>query len=199
MLVETERFHRYRDYFFFGVVGAVGVAGGVVAAGFAVAVGAGVAEGAAGGVVAAGAVVADGAVWTGVVVTVTPLAGVAVAVTPVAGAVVAGLSVLGVVAAVGAPLSAGGVAGGSSGVSGVVSVGTSSKTLLVPCFVLPMVRLNEVNIKTTAVTEVSLVRKFPAPELPKMVWLEPPNTALTSEPLPFWSSTTITRKIQEIT
>ena len=144
------------------------------------------ADGAVGGVVAAGAVAAGGAAGTGVVVTVTPLVG----------AVFAGFSVL-VVAAVGAPLS--GVTGGCSGVAGVVSAGTSSKTLLVPCFVLPMVKLNEVNMKTMAVAEVSLVRKLPAPELPKMVWLEPPNTALTSEPLPFWSSTTITKKMQALT
>lgn len=134
-------------------------------------------------------------------VTVTPLAGVVVAVTPVAGAVAVGFSVLVVVVTAGAPLSACGVAtGGCSGVAGVVvSAGTSSKTLLVPCFVLPIVKVNEVNMKTMAVAEVSLVRKLPAPELPKMVWLEPPKTALTSEPLPFCSSTTITRKIQAIT
>jgi hypothetical protein len=148
----------------------------------------GAAEGAAGGVVAAGAAVL-GAAGTGVVVTVTPLVG----------SVVAGFSVLVVVVAVGAPLSACGVAGGCSGVAGVASVGTLSKTLLVLCFVLPMVKLKEVNMKTMAVAEVSLVRKLPAPELPKMVWLEPPNTALTSEPLPFWSSTTMTKKMEAIT
>ena len=138
---------------------------------------------------AAGAVAAGGVVGAGVVVTVMPLAG----------AVVVGFSVVVVVVAVGAPLSACGVAGGCSGVTGVASVGTSSKTLLALCFVAPMVRLKEVNMKTMAVAEVSLVRKLPAPELPKMVWLEPPNTALTSEPLPFWSSTTITKKMQAST
>jgi hypothetical protein len=84
-------------------------------------------------------------------------------------------------------------------VAGVVSAGTSSKTLLVLCFVAPTVKPRDVNMKTMAVAEVSLVRKFPAPELPKIVWLEPPKTALTSEPLPFWSSTTMTKKIQTIT
>jgi len=167
------------SYFFSGVDGAIGAAGGVV--------GAGAADGTAGGVVVAGAASAGG-VGTGVVVTVTPLVG----------AVLAGFSVL-VVAAVGAPLSPCGMTGGCSGVTGVVSVGTSSKTLLVLCFVAPIVKLREVNMKTMAVAEVSLVRKFPAPELPKIVWLEPPNTALTSEPLPFWSSTTMTKKMQAIT
>jgi hypothetical protein len=65
-----------------------------------------------------------------------------------------------------------------------VAVGTSSKTLFVACLAVPKVKLKEVNMKTTAVAVVSLVRKFPAPELPKIVWLEPPNTALTSEPFP---------------
>ncbi len=45
-------------------------------------------------------------------------------------------------------------------------------------------------MKTIAMPVVSLVRKFPAPLLPKMVELEPPNTAPISAPLPVWSSTT---------
>lgn len=171
-------------YFFSLAVEVVGLAGVTAALG---AVGAGATDGAVGGVVVAGAAAAGGA-GTGVVVTVTALVG----------AVFAGFSVL-VVAAVGAPLSSCGMTGGCSGVAGVVSAGTSSKTLLVLCFVAPIVKLREVHMKTTAVAEVSLVRKFPAPELPKIVWLEPPNTALTSEPLPFWSSTTMTKKMQAIT
>jgi len=89
-------------------------------------------------------------------------------VTPLVGAAFSGVAEL-VVPAVGALLSPGGVAGSCSGVVGVVSAGTSSKTLLVPCFVLPIVKLKEVNMKTMAVAEVSLVRKLPAPELPKIV------------------------------
>jgi hypothetical protein len=136
--------------YFFSPAGA-GIAGVAAAAGAA---GVGAAEGSAGGVVATGASAA-GDVGTGVVATVTPLVG----------PVFAGVSVP-VVAAVGALLSPCGVAGGCSGVVGVVS---SSKILLVPCFVLPIVRLKEVNMKTMAVAEVSLVRKLPAPELPKIV------------------------------
>jgi hypothetical protein len=145
---------RFLLVYFFSPAGA-GLAGVAAAPG---AVGVGAAEGAAGGVGAAGAA-AVGDAGTGVVVTVTPLVG----------AVLSGFCGL-VVAAVGALLSpCGVVAGGCSGVIGVVSAGTSSKTLLVPCFVLPMVKLKEVNMKTMAVAEVSLVRKLPAPELPKMV------------------------------
>ena len=45
-------------------------------------------------------------------------------------------------------------------------------------------------IKTIAIPVVSRVRKFPAPLLPKMVELDPPNTAPMSAPLPVWRSTT---------
>jgi len=51
-------------------------------------------------------------------------------------------------------------------------------------------RANEVIIKTIAIPEVSRVRKLPAPLLPKIVALEPPNTAPISAPFPVWSKTT---------
>ena len=142
--------HRYKYLYFFSVV-----AGAVLTGGAPVLEAAGAAGdvGTAGGVVAAGAGVAAGAE--------------AVAVLP-AGAASAGFSV-GVVAAVGAPLSADGVAGACSGVAGGVAAGTSSKTLFFACLVVPKVKLKEVNMKTIAVAVVNLVRKFPAPELPKIV------------------------------
>ena len=65
-----------------------------------------------------------------------------------------------------------GEAGACSGAAGVVTAGeggASSKTLFVVIFVLPYVKKSEVAIKMAAVAVVSLVRKFPAPELPKMV------------------------------
>ena len=69
------------------------------------------------------------------------------------------------------PLVSPGTAGACSGVAGVVTVGggVSSKTLFVVCFAVPYVKKREVVIKTAAVAVVSLVRKVPAPELPKMV------------------------------
>ncbi len=45
-------------------------------------------------------------------------------------------------------------------------------------------------MKTMAIAVVNFVRKFPAPLLPKIVALEPPNTAPTSAPLPVCNSTT---------
>src|SRR5215831_780189 len=55
-------------------------------------------------------------------------------------------------------------------------------------------------MKTAAAPAVSLVRKFPAPRLPKSVApAPPPKTAPTCAPLPRWSSTTAIRKMQAIT
>ena len=45
-------------------------------------------------------------------------------------------------------------------------------------------------MNTMAIPVVIFVKKFPAPLLPKMVELEPPNTAPTSAPLPCCSNTT---------
>jgi hypothetical protein len=39
-----------------------------------------------------------------------------------------------------------------------------------------------------------LFRKVAAPLLPKSVWLDPPNAAPISAPLPLWSSTMHIRK-----
>lgn len=170
---------RCRYAYFFSVL-----AGAVLTGGVPVLDAAGVeeADGAAGGVVAVAAGVATGAAAVAVLA---------------AGTASAGFS--GVVAvAVGVPLSADGVAGACSGVAGDVVAGTSSKTLFVACLAVPRVRLKEVNMKTIAVAVVNLVRKFPAPELPKIVWLEPPNTALTSDPFPVWSRTTMTKKMHAI-
>lgn len=170
--------HRYKYLYFFSVV-----AGAVLTGGAPVldATGAAEADGAAGGVVAGAGVAAEVE---------------AVAALP-AGAASAGFSVR-VAVAVGVPLSADGATGACSGVDAGAAAGTSSKTLFFACLVVPRVKLKEVNMKTIAVAVVSLVRKFPAPELPKIVWLEPPNTALTSDPFPVWSSTTMTKKMHAI-
>jgi hypothetical protein len=45
-------------------------------------------------------------------------------------------------------------------------------------------RTSDVIIKIMAATVVSFVRNPMAPELPKMVWLEPPKAAPISAPLP---------------
>jgi hypothetical protein len=45
-------------------------------------------------------------------------------------------------------------------------------------------------MNTTAIPVVRRVRKLPAPLLPKIVELDPPNTAPISVPLPDWSNTT---------
>src|SRR5881396_4013358 len=55
-----------------------------------------------------------------------------------------------------------------------------------------MARLREVTIKIVAATAVSLLRKVPAPREPKTVWLEPPNAAPISAPLPDCSRMTPT-------
>jgi hypothetical protein len=54
-------------------------------------------------------------------------------------------------------------------------------------------------MKMIALALVSFVNKLPAPELPNNVWLEPPNTAPASEPLPCCNSTTVARKKQTTT
>jgi hypothetical protein len=45
-------------------------------------------------------------------------------------------------------------------------------------------RPNEVSIKITAAPMVTLLRNVPGPRLPKTVWLDPPNAAPISAPLP---------------
>jgi hypothetical protein len=80
-----------------------------------------------------------------------------------------------------------------------VLAGASSKILRVDCRATPYVSEREVNIKIIAVALVSFVNRLPAPEVPKSVWLEPPNTAPTSAPLPCCNKTTETRNIQDRT
>ncbi len=58
------------------------------------------------------------------------------------------------------------------------------------------VRTIEVVKNTAAKTAVARVKKFAPPELPKMVWLDPPSDALMSAPLPDWTSTKRQTKIQ---
>jgi len=59
-------------------------------------------------------------------------------------------------------------------------------------------RIREVNIKITATTVVSFVRKGVAPLLPKMVWLDPPKAAPMLAPLPVCKRTIIIRAKQTI-
>jgi hypothetical protein len=65
-----------------------------------------------------------------------------------------------------------------------------SKRLEVGFFSAKNPNVSDVTIKIIAIMEVSRVKKFPAPLLPKMVELEPPKTAPISAPLPVWSRTT---------
>ena len=46
--------------------------------------------------------------------------------------------------------------------------------------------VNEVIMKIAATTTVSLLRKLAGPRLPNTVWLDPPNEAPISAPLPDW-------------
>ena len=75
---------------------------------------------------------------------------------------------------------------------GVVAAGAS---VLVAAVELPEKRLlrdcdrrtvseREVTKKMAAKTEVTRVKRFAPPELPKMVWLDPPSDALISAPFP---------------
>jgi hypothetical protein len=50
-----------------------------------------------------------------------------------------------------------------------------------------MANPNDVTIKTTAQPQVNLLRNVAAPRPPKIVWLDPPNVAPISAPLPDWS------------
>lgn len=59
-------------------------------------------------------------------------------------------------------------------------------------------RVNDVIIKTIAIPVVNLVRKLPAPLLPKIVELEPPNTAPMSA-LPVCNKTTRIKPMLTIT
>jgi hypothetical protein len=61
-------------------------------------------------------------------------------------------------------------------------------------FVVTMVRVRDVSMKTTAAAVVTLLRKVAAPLLPKSVWLDPPKAAPISAPLPLWSRTTPIKK-----
>ncbi len=65
-----------------------------------------------------------------------------------------------------------------------------SKILEVGALPVKYPRVSAVSMKTIAIPVVRRVRKFPAPLLPKMVELDPPNTAPISAPLPVCKSTT---------
>jgi hypothetical protein len=66
---------------------------------------------------------------------------------------------------------------------------------------LPEIRASprDVNMNMTAAATVILCKKDVAPELPKMVWLEPPKAAPMLAPFPFWSKTIRIRAIQTAT
>jgi len=65
-----------------------------------------------------------------------------------------------------------------------------SKILEVGALPVKYPRVSAVSMKTIAIPVVRRVRKLPAPLLPKMVELDPPNTAPISAPLPVCKSTT---------
>jgi hypothetical protein len=129
-----------------------------------------------------------------------PERGVAGADAGAAGGVAAGVGAAWVVSPVGvagAPWLFASLLGCTGGVPAGAPSGTSSKTLLLVSRAVPYVSVSDVSINTMAVPVVSFVNRLPAPELPKIVWLEPPKTALTSDPFPCCNSTTAIRKKQE--
>ena len=73
--------------------------------------------------------------------------------------------------------------------------GVAPITLLLYSTILERVRKKLVTRNKIAQTPVVLVRKFPAPLLPKMLWLELPKPMPASD-LPGWSKITKTRKKQ---
>lgn len=73
---------------------------------------------------------------------------------------------------------------GCAGAAGAVTGVRSSKIVADGFRPAKYPSVNEVIMKTIAMPLVSFVRKLPAPLLPKIVALEPPNTAPTSAPLP---------------
>lgn len=77
-----------------------------------------------------------------------------------------------------------GAAGAAALAGAVTGTGAPVNTLEVRRLVDPYARYNEVIKNAVANPPVSLVRKLPAPPEPKTVWLEPPNTAPISAPLP---------------
>ena len=64
------------------------------------------------------------------------------------------------------------------------------------CLFATMDNIRDVSINTTAEPVVSLLRNVDAPLLPKIVWLEPPNAAPISAPLPPCSNTIAIKKRQ---
>ena len=77
------------------------------------------------------------------------------------------------------------VAGGV--VPGVVAAGFLFRSMTVEAKFRSLARMakeRDVNMNTKAVMTVNLLRKFAGPRLPNTVWLEPPNAAPISAPLP---------------
>src|SRR5208337_298050 len=65
------------------------------------------------------------------------------------------------------------------------------------CLFATMDNTRDVSINTIAEPVVSLLRNVEAPLLPKIVWLEPPNAAPISAPLPPCSKTMEIKKMQQ--
>jgi hypothetical protein len=75
----------------------------------------------------------------------------------------------------------------AAGVAGAVGAGFWFRSMTVDEKVRFFARTaseREVSIKTNAVTTVNLLKKFAGPRLPNTVWLDPPNAAPISAPLP---------------
>jgi hypothetical protein len=95
----------------------------------------------------------------------------------------------GVAGAAGFPAAGAGTTGfaflGACFVAGItLDVGAESKILPVTRRAEASARKIEVEKKIIASAHVALVSALPAPLAPNTVWLEPPNTAPTSAPLP---------------
>ncbi len=93
---------------------------------------------------------------------------------------------------------AGALDGGGNTGAPALPCGKLLRGIRPPSKILPVTRLVdeyakmiEVAKKTIAQLQVTLVSRLPAPLAPKTVWLEPPNTAPTSAPLPCCSRTTV--------
>ena len=82
---------------------------------------------------------------------------------------------------------AGGVEAAGGVLFGVASAGFLFRSMTVEEKFRSLARMandRDVNINTKAVMTVNLLRKFAGPRLPNTVWLEPPNAAPISAPLP---------------
>jgi hypothetical protein len=103
-------------------------------------------------------------------------------------------------AGAGASLAAGADGAAASLDGAVVAVGIARlSTTEVRLLFSISVRPTEVAKKIAAKIEVRRVKKFAPPELPKIVWEDPPRLAEISAPFPLWSRTIVIKRRQVMT